>query len=291
MRKWQRGGASLESFDGGRGDRLPRQRNCMFKILSVSRRTRLLIERNDTLALYGFRVISPRTPEEAPLLAVQQNVDAVVIGHSVEGPKRQALIQQIRRRRPDCMVLFVYAQPNGPDEALADTQIDVTDGPEALVRELRSRLVLVRPASGALVQQFLDAAIAASGADFGNVQWFNPATQALRIIAQRGFGQEFLRFFAVVHGNGSCGSAAQARSRIVVEDVRSDDIFRGNESGEMLLRANVLAVQSTPLIGPSGQLAGVVSTHYRRPGPLPAAALRDLDNIVEDYLERIERAA
>ncbi len=85
----------------------------MYNILSVSRRTRLLIERNESLALSGFRVISPRVPEEAPLLAIQQNVDAVVIGHSVEAPKRRIIIEAIRRACPDCLIVFAYTRP-GP---------------------------------------------------------------------------------------------------------------------------------------------------------------------------------
>ena len=40
----------------------------MFRILSVSRNVRLLITRNDALAIAGYSVVSPRNPLEAPLI-------------------------------------------------------------------------------------------------------------------------------------------------------------------------------------------------------------------------------
>ena len=111
----------------------------MYNILSVSRNTRLLLSRNHTLAIAGFRVISPRTPEEAPFLALQQKVEAVVLGHSVEPEVREPLIYAIRHLCPDCLVLFVFTG-EGQEEPLADASIDVSKGNEPLVRELQRRL-------------------------------------------------------------------------------------------------------------------------------------------------------
>ncbi len=262
----------------------------MFKILSVSRRTRLLIERNESLALSGFRVVSPRMPEEAPFLAVQQNVDAVVIGHSVAPAQRTVLLQAIRGVSPDCLVVFAYTHPDGSDEPMADVAVDVTAGPEPLVKELRSRLSPLRKARASLLHEFLQASIKASGADFGNIQLFDPSTRTLKIIAQQGFSEEFLRFFAVVHGNNTaCGSALSSGSRVVVEDVANDAIFKGKPSGEMMMRANAFAVQSTPLIGASGRLLGVASTHYRKPG-VPSADLASLGRVIEEYVTKMEPA-
>lgn len=111
----------------------------MHSILSVSRNTRLLITRNDTLALGGFRVVSPRTPEEAPFLALQQKVEAVVIGHSVESEVREPLIHAIRHLCPTCRILFVFTG-DLQEEPLADASIDVTNGNESLVFALRRHL-------------------------------------------------------------------------------------------------------------------------------------------------------
>ncbi len=107
----------------------------MARILSVSQKTRLRITRDDTLGAAGFTVISPRTPEEAPLLVRQQPVDAVVIGHSVEAEERERIIPAIRRAC-DCPIVFVYVGSESAKEAFADVCVDVTDGNAALLRAL-----------------------------------------------------------------------------------------------------------------------------------------------------------
>jgi hypothetical protein len=112
----------------------------MYTILSVSRNTGLLLQRNDALAIAGFRVISPREPEEAPYLATQQRVHAVVIGHSVEAPSRAVLIEALRRVCPVCPLIFVYTYPQTEGEPLADASLDVTRGTGPLIEILIDRL-------------------------------------------------------------------------------------------------------------------------------------------------------
>jgi DNA-binding NtrC family response regulator len=112
----------------------------MYRVLSISRNVRLLLTRNDILALAGFSVISPKHAEEAAALAAQEQVDAVIIGHSLDVRLRQSLIADIRRLRPQCIVCFVYAAPDQAGEPLADLSIDVTSGPEPLVLALQERL-------------------------------------------------------------------------------------------------------------------------------------------------------
>ena len=111
----------------------------MYNVLTISRNTRLLLGRNDTLALAGFRVVSPRSPEEAPFLALQQKVDAVIVGHSIEPEVRGPVIEAVRDVCPHCLVLFVYTGPT-QIEPLADASIDVSRGNEPLVFLLRERL-------------------------------------------------------------------------------------------------------------------------------------------------------
>lgn len=112
----------------------------MYRILSISRNVRLLLERNDILAMAGFSVISPKHPEEASRLAAQERVDALVIGHSVDAELRKSIIDDLRRECPGCLVCFVYAAPDTQGEPLADVSLDVTHGPESLVIALQQRL-------------------------------------------------------------------------------------------------------------------------------------------------------
>lgn len=125
----------------------------------------------------------------------------------------------------------------------------------------------------------LDLAIDIAEADFGNIQLFDHAECGLRIAASRGFDAEFLDYFPVVRGSGSaCALAMQQSCRVVVPDVRNDLCFDVG-SREIVLRAGVQSVQSTPLISPSGRLLGMLSTHRRVPGTPPLASMLLLDRL------------
>ena len=112
----------------------------MYRILSTSRNVHLLLSRNNSLAMAGFSVISPKQPEDAPQLASHEQVDAVVIGHSVDAVTRKKLIFELRRLCPGCLICFVYVSPDTGEEPLADFSLDVTKGPEALIMALQERL-------------------------------------------------------------------------------------------------------------------------------------------------------
>ena len=112
----------------------------MYRILSTSRNVRLLLERNSVLAMAGFSVISPKTPEQAPALAAQEHVDAVIIGHSIDAELRRSLISELRRVCPGCVICFVYQAPDTQGEPLADISLDVTKGPDPLIVALQEKL-------------------------------------------------------------------------------------------------------------------------------------------------------
>jgi GAF domain-containing protein len=117
---------------------------------------------------------------------------------------------------------------------------------------------------GLVLQVALESAVAATDAQFGSMQLVE--ADGLRMVVQHGFPKPFLDFFACVRGEEtSCAVAMRERSRVLVEDVASHPIYRGTPAGAALLEANIKAVQSTPLIGQSGDVLGVFSTHYDRP--------------------------
>src|SRR6516225_8738425 len=134
-------------------------------------------------------------------------------------------------------------------------------------------------------------AIAISGAEKGNLQLFDEASHSLRIVAQQGFGEEFLKFVesADDHAAGSCGTAMASNDQIIVDDVLTSEIFVGQPAQKVLLDAKVRAFISTPLRSSKGNLLGVISTHFSRPEHPSERQLR-LTNILArqaaDYLER-----
>jgi GAF domain len=98
-----------------------------------------------------------------------------------------------------------------------------------------------------------------------NIQLFDPASAALRIEAQRGFSQPFLEFFDCVHdGHAVCITAFKTRAQIIVEDVAESRTFLGTPALEVVLDAGVRAVVSTPTVGSTGSILGILSTHRRR---------------------------
>ncbi len=139
------------------------------------------------------------------------------------------------------------------------------------------------------LEEIVDAAIAVTGADMGNIHLPDHATGRLRIAASRGFARPFLEFFGTVpEGRFACGAALQSGERVVIGDVEESPVFAG-PALEVMRAAGARAVQSTPLFGRSGRLVGMLSTHYRAPR-LPAERdLRVLDLLARQAADWIER--
>ena len=130
-----------------------------------------------------------------------------------------------------------------------------------------------------MVESAIDAALVAARARKGNLQLRCP--DGLRIVAHRGFQQAFLDFFARVHDTGAvCGRAMASGARIVVPDVAADPIS-ASAAGSVLLEADVRAVQSTPILAASGELLGMISTHYEVPLQANEVEFDMLDRIAE----------
>ena len=140
-------------------------------------------------------------------------------------------------------------------------------------------MTLLRPAEGrVLLADILDAAISATGADFGNIQLVNSLTGTLEIVAHKGFHAVFLDYFCATHaGQAACGTAMSERARVVVEDVETHPAFRDAQLQAVMRAAGVRAVQSTPLIDHNGTVFGMLSTHFRTPHQLTEHELHLID--------------
>jgi signal transduction histidine kinase/CheY-like chemotaxis protein len=86
-----------------------------------------------------------------------------------------------------------------------------------------------------------------------------------------------------------CGVALREGRRVIVEDVTTSPVYAGTPTLEVQLRAGVRAVQSTPLLGSSGELVGMLSTHYRTPRRPDDRDLRHLDLLARQAGDMIER--
>ncbi len=117
----------------------------------------------------------------------------------------------------------------------------------------------------AILSCALDRSMDISKSDFGNVQLVNWKSGFLELNEQRGFQAEFINFFARVklQDGTACARALHSRDAIIVEDISDDRHFA--PCRDIIDRAGVRAVQSTPLISSSGALVGILSTHFARP--------------------------
>ena len=141
------------------------------------------------------------------------------------------------------------------------------------------------------LDEIVATAIAIANADKGNIQLLDVESGMLRIAAQRGFGEPFLKFFAEVAAGeaATCGAALHTAGRILVPDITRSEIFAGQPSLDVLLNEGLRSVQSTPVISSSGQVFGMISTHFRearQPGARDLHLMDLLARQTADYLER-----
>jgi PAS domain S-box-containing protein len=139
------------------------------------------------------------------------------------------------------------------------------------------------------LDEILVATMEIAGAEMGSVRLLNARGDALEIVAQRGFGQDFLDRFRDVRLDDDSGFTLAMREgvRIVVEDVRTDPLFDAQRA--TVAAAGFLAVQSTPLLSRTGDLLGVLSTHHARPRRPSESELRMLDLCARQAADVIER--
>ena len=158
------------------------------------------------------------------------------------------------------------------------------------LHELSGQLMQEKPLDSFLTS-IVEAAIEITEADFGNVQLYDEDSGTLRIAVSRGFEKAFLDFFASVSVDDPavCGTAMRRGERVVVEDVTKSDIFAGTDALDVVLKAGVRAVQSTPLITRSGRFIGMFSTHYRSTRAFSDRDLRLLDMLARQAADAIER--
>jgi signal transduction histidine kinase/ActR/RegA family two-component response regulator/PAS domain-containing protein len=158
------------------------------------------------------------------------------------------------------------------------------------LQELSTRLVRDSGADAPL-REIIDAAIDITDADMGNIQMLDHDGRALRIAASRGFTQPCLQFLNAVHDgrSASCGHAMECGARVIVDDVTTSSEFAGTPTRDVLLAAGVRALQSTPLLSRSGQLLGLLNTHYATARVPEQRDLHLLDVLARQAADWIER--
>jgi PAS domain S-box-containing protein len=177
----------------------------------------------------------------------------------------------------------------------AETALKATK--ERLVAELQGmqRLhelgtLLLREADlPSLLRQVLAASVELLGADKGTVQLYAPDEKTLKIVAQIGHNQDFLRHFSAISATDhlSSGIALAKKQRVIIEDIFSDPAFP--QLRPIAQQHGFAAVQCTPLFGSDGEVFGILATHFRAPHRPSESELQLLDlyaQLAERLIER-----
>jgi PAS domain S-box-containing protein len=146
----------------------------------------------------------------------------------------------------------------------------------------------------ALYDKLIDAAVALMHADFGSMQQYYPhlgARGELKLLGHRGFTPEAAKFWAWVRADSrcTCGVAISRRERVVASDVANAGFMAGTQDQQQLLKAGILAAQTTPLISRRGELVGMITTHWKQRHEPSESDLRRMDILARLAADLIER--
>ena len=140
-----------------------------------------------------------------------------------------------------------------------------------------------------ILEGVLQTATAIEGAAMGLLSLCDEDDRVLKVGASLGFSADVLKLIErVPAGGGACGTAYQRRRRIIVEDVESDPLFESYRDAAR--RAGFRAVHSTPLMTRTGQIVGVLSTHFHMPRRPTEREIYLLDLCARQAVDFIENA-
>jgi GAF domain-containing protein len=130
--------------------------------------------------------------------------------------------------------------------------------------------------------------------DFASMQQYFPhlgAKGELKLIGHYGFSEEAAKFWAWVRADSSCtcGVAIVRRERVIAADVENTAFMAGTPDQKQLLAAGIRAAQTTPLLSRSGELVGMITTHWTVPHVPSERDLRLLDILARLAADLIER--
>lgn len=146
----------------------------------------------------------------------------------------------------------------------------------------------------AIYEQLLNAATAIMHSEMATMQMFFPEKNELLLLAYKGFDPEVIKYWEwVKNGDQSaCGTALEKSKRIIIPDIETSDFINTEEDRSAHRLAGVRAAQSTPLITRSGQIIGMITTHWKTVHE-PTERELDLFDVLArqaaDLLERKQR--
>ncbi|WP_276485554.1 ATP-binding protein [Paraflavitalea pollutisoli] len=147
-----------------------------------------------------------------------------------------------------------------------------------------------------LYKKIVQAAVALMRSQFATLQMLYPdegTVGKLRILASSGFTPEAEEYWKWIYSytGSSCGEVLRTGIRQVIPDYRTCAFMQNQPTLAVFLDGGVIAAQSTPLYSRSGQLLGMISTHWDHPHTPPKRRLDLLDILARQAADLIERTS
>ncbi len=127
------------------------------------------------------------------------------------------------------------------------------------------------------LEEVLGGVIDLVGADFGAISLFDEASEALHLVAQRGFAEGYLEQFKTVKTSArpTCAHALGSLQQVAVSDVERKPAAK--EVLEEARAGGFKAYLSTPLMTAPDKVVGVLSVYFRQPHDVSARDSRIVD--------------
>jgi len=148
-----------------------------------------------------------------------------------------------------------------------------------------------------LYGKIVEAAVSIAGSQFGTMQILCPPDDIsghggeLRLLSSRGLPPEAVKFWQWVNPKAysSCTMALKFGRRAIIPDFEQWDDIAGTEDLVAFRNAGIRSAQTTPLMSRSGNLLGMISTHWSKPHEPSARDLRLLDILARQAADLLER--
>jgi len=140
-----------------------------------------------------------------------------------------------------------------------------------------------------LLDEIMYSAVVIVDAKFGTLQLLED--DSLQIVSHYGHCQPFLDFFGSAENvTPVCGEAMHRWERVAIADVETSPLFVGTPSLDMMCKAGVRAVQSTPIINRICELLGILTTQWDVPHSPEEHDLWRIDLLARQTADMIELA-